>query len=196
MLLYPHPRLGGVGALGLGSSRLRGPVPPKALKRRDRNDQGTPWRRDRRRTRRRRSASCSRSARARSTASPRRSSRSPRCCASGWNMTGKNITLGKYAMISLGLSLVVAVAPDAARMRRSFWRCLLGLFVGVGVPHFVIGKMIMRRINKFNVELPGCDRTDGPRPAFGSSDHRNARHRRRAKSPARSASSSAWLPTR
>ena len=31
---------------------------------------------------------------------------------------------------------------------------LLGLFVGIGVPHFVIGKMIKRRINKFNSNFP------------------------------------------
>jgi tight adherence protein B len=31
---------------------------------------------------------------------------------------------------------------------------LLGLFFGVGGPHFVIGKMIKRRINKFNTNFP------------------------------------------
>ena len=31
---------------------------------------------------------------------------------------------------------------------------LLGLFFGVGGPHFVIGKMIKRRINKFNSNFP------------------------------------------
>ena len=31
---------------------------------------------------------------------------------------------------------------------------LLGLFVGVGGPHFVIGKMIKRRVAKFNSTSP------------------------------------------
>ena len=31
---------------------------------------------------------------------------------------------------------------------------LLGLFVGIGGPHFVIGRMIKRRINKFNASFP------------------------------------------
>jgi tight adherence protein B len=31
---------------------------------------------------------------------------------------------------------------------------LIGLFLGVGGPHFVIGKMIKRRLNKFNANFP------------------------------------------
>src|SRR5678810_1335304 len=31
---------------------------------------------------------------------------------------------------------------------------LLGMFFGIGGPHFVIGKMIKRRVNKFNVNFP------------------------------------------
>ena len=46
------------------------------------------------------------------------------------------------------------------------------------------------------LQLPRRDRADGPRPSLGPSDHRDARHRRRAKSRARSGSSSAWSPTR
>jgi tight adherence protein B len=29
-----------------------------------------------------------------------------------------------------------------------------GLFVGIGLPHFIVGKMIKRRVNKFNVNFP------------------------------------------
>ena len=36
--------------------------------------------------------------------------------------------------------------------------------------------------HQVQLELPGRDRADGPRPALGPSDHRDARHRRRAKS--------------
>src|SRR5881628_2137821 len=64
-------------------------------------------------------------------------------------MTGKDITLGKYAMVCVGLILFVTIALKFKGFPfiLSF---LLGLFVGVGGPHFIIGKMIKRRIAKFN----------------------------------------------
>jgi tight adherence protein B len=67
--------------------------------------------------------------------------------------TGKDITLGKYAMVCIGL---VVCTTFALKMRGApfLLSFLLGLFVGVGVPHFVIGKMIKRRINKFNSNFP------------------------------------------
>jgi tight adherence protein B len=68
-------------------------------------------------------------------------------------MTGKNIALGRYAMICLGTTLFITVALSlrGAPFLLSF---LLGVFVGVGVPHFVIGKMIKRRVNKFTSSFP------------------------------------------
>ena len=125
-----------------------------------------------------RSASCSPSARARfeglaSTLIPK-----PALLRKRLEMTGKDITLGKYAMVCLGIcrrrgvGLMVQGAPF-------FLAFFIGLFFGIGGPHFIIGKMIKRRVNKFNVELPRRDRADGPRSAFGPSDHRDAGHRRR-----------------
>src|SRR5690348_16850267 len=68
-------------------------------------------------------------------------------------MTGKEISLGKYAMVCLGLTAAVTIAlmMKGAPFLLSI---LLGIFVGVGGPHFVIGKMINRRINKFNSNFP------------------------------------------
>ena len=67
--------------------------------------------------------------------------------------TGKDISLGKYAMVCLGLVFIVTfgLMMKGAPFLLSL---LLGLFVGVGVPHFVIGKLIKRRINKFNTNFP------------------------------------------
>src|ERR1043165_10309083 len=68
-------------------------------------------------------------------------------------MTGKDISLGKYAMVCLGVWLFVA----AALMLRGapFLLSLsVGMFFGVGGPHFFIGKMIQRRIKKFNSNFP------------------------------------------
>jgi len=68
-------------------------------------------------------------------------------------MTGRNITLGKYAMVSLGLVIVV-LAVLIVRGAPFILGLFAGLFVGIGFPHFVVGKMINRRINKFNVNFP------------------------------------------
>jgi tight adherence protein B len=67
--------------------------------------------------------------------------------------TGKDITLGKYALISLGLTLVVAILLMMQGMP-FLLGLFVGLFVGIGLPHFVVGKMIARRIKKFNVNFP------------------------------------------
>ena len=67
--------------------------------------------------------------------------------------TGKNIALGKYAMVCLGLALVVATGT---MVKGAPWYLALfvGLFVGLGLPHFVIGKLIKRRIGKFTANFP------------------------------------------
>ena len=68
-------------------------------------------------------------------------------------MTGKDITLGRYAVVCVGIVgfvsfvLIVKGAPFILSL-------LLGIFLGVGGPHFVIGRMIKRRINKFNTNFP------------------------------------------
>ena len=68
-------------------------------------------------------------------------------------MTGKEITLGKYAMVCAGMFafVVLALTMRGLPILLAFF---LGLFVGVGLPHFIIGKMIKRRINKFNSNFP------------------------------------------
>jgi tight adherence protein B len=68
-------------------------------------------------------------------------------------MTGKNITLGKYLMICLG---VMAIVTLALKLRGApfLLSLLVGVFFGVGGPHFVIGKLINRRVAKFNSNFP------------------------------------------
>ena len=68
-------------------------------------------------------------------------------------MTGKDISLGKYAMICIAaLSVITAVL--IFRGAPVILSLLLGIFFGIGGPHFVIGKMIKRRINKFTNNFP------------------------------------------
>jgi tight adherence protein B len=68
-------------------------------------------------------------------------------------MTGKDINLGKYALICIGIVTLVALALTL-RGAPVLLSLLIGLFVGIGGPHFAIGWMIKRRINKFNSNFP------------------------------------------
>jgi len=69
------------------------------------------------------------------------------------DMTGKDISLGKYAVVCLGITMIVimgAMVKGAPILLSLF----LGLFLGIGMPHFIIGRMILRRIKKFNSNFP------------------------------------------
>jgi len=68
-------------------------------------------------------------------------------------MTGRDITLGRYALVSGGLAIFVAVAL-MMRGAPLLLGLFGGLFVGIGLPHFIVGKMITRRVNKFNSNFP------------------------------------------
>ena len=67
--------------------------------------------------------------------------------------TGKNISLGKYAMVCLGIMAVITLL---LKMRGApfLLSLLVGVFFGIGGPHFFIGRLIKRRINKFNTNFP------------------------------------------
>src|SRR5438874_2531139 len=68
-------------------------------------------------------------------------------------MTGKNISLGKYAMVCIGIvaTITILLKFKGAPILLSL---LLGLFFGVGGPHFIIGKLIQRRVAKFTSNFP------------------------------------------
>ena len=68
-------------------------------------------------------------------------------------MTGKDISLGKYAAICLGLTTFVTAAM-LFRGAPLILSLLFGLFFGIGGPHFIIGKLIKRRVNKFTSNFP------------------------------------------
>jgi tight adherence protein B len=68
-------------------------------------------------------------------------------------MTGKNISLAKYFLISIGIMVFVA----GILMMRGFPLFLslfAGLFFGLGLPYFIVGKMINRRVAKFTANFP------------------------------------------
>lgn len=69
------------------------------------------------------------------------------------NMTGKDWTVGKYGVATLGLTVGVALLLLLKGL--PFLLALfVGLFVGAGLPHLVVGKVIKKRIAKFNAKFP------------------------------------------
>jgi tight adherence protein B len=69
------------------------------------------------------------------------------------NMTGKGWTVGKYGLATLGLTLGIA-ALLLLKGLPFLLALFVGLFVGAGLPHFVVGKVIKKRIAKFNAKFP------------------------------------------
>ena len=67
--------------------------------------------------------------------------------------TGREITLGRYATVSLSMTLVIAglMLSQGAPVLLAL---LFGLCIGIGLPHLVVGKMITRRLKAFNVNFP------------------------------------------
>ena len=68
-------------------------------------------------------------------------------------MTGKEWTLGQYMLANAGLALAVAVLA-AIKGAPLPLAVLGGLFVGVGLPHMVIGHLIKKRVKQFNAKFP------------------------------------------
>jgi tight adherence protein B len=68
-------------------------------------------------------------------------------------MTGKNISLAKYVAICLG-ALVFITTALVFRGAPFILSLLLGMLVGIGGPHYVMGKMIKRRVSKFTTNFP------------------------------------------
>jgi tight adherence protein B len=68
-------------------------------------------------------------------------------------MTGKDISLAKYAMICAGAALAVTLLMKL-RGAPLLLSLMFGLLVGVGLPYWVIGRLIIRRVNKFNSNFP------------------------------------------
>jgi len=68
-------------------------------------------------------------------------------------MTGRSWTLGQYAMASLGLIVLVTLLL-MVRGAPMLLSLILGLLVGIGLPHMVVGWLIKRRIGQFTSKFP------------------------------------------
>jgi tight adherence protein B len=68
-------------------------------------------------------------------------------------MTGKDWSVGKYGMISAGLAagLLLLLSVQGVPVLLALF---IGLAAGAGLPHWVVGKMIKRRVGKFTAKFP------------------------------------------
>ena len=77
----------------------------------------------------------------------------PQLLAKRLEMTGKNITLGRYLLACGGLALVVTILA-LLKGAPFLLALLLGIFAGLGLPYFVVGRMITGRVNAFTKRFP------------------------------------------
>ncbi|MFX6334982.1 hypothetical protein ABTF54_20155, partial [Acinetobacter baumannii] len=66
---------------------------------------------------------------------------------------GRTWTVGQYGMVSGGLILVPAMLLWL-RGAPLLLALFVGLLMGAGLPHWFIGKLIQRRVAKFNAKFP------------------------------------------
>jgi tight adherence protein B len=152
MLLYLILFVGIAATLGLLVNLLAGPSPAKALKRRmelvkERHTEGVTGAAQAQ-IRKLMSARSGGFEKLASQIIPR-----PALLRKRLEMTGRNISLARYASISIGIAATIAILMTL-RGAPFFLSLFAGLFAGFGLPHFIIGKMITRRIAKFNSNFP------------------------------------------
>jgi tight adherence protein B len=68
-------------------------------------------------------------------------------------MTGKTWTVGQYGMATGIVALVVAALLLLKGMPLLL-ALFVGLFLGVGLPHYVVGRTIKKRVGKFTAKFP------------------------------------------
>jgi tight adherence protein B len=77
----------------------------------------------------------------------------PALLAQRLQQTGKAISLPQYALACLGLTVVVA-GLLLMKGAPTLLAVLMGMVIGIGVPHKIVGKMIKRRVAKFTARFP------------------------------------------
>jgi tight adherence protein B len=68
-------------------------------------------------------------------------------------MTGKTWTVGQYGIASVGIVAVIAAALMVQGLP-ALLALLVGVVIGAGLPHLVVGFLISRRIGKFTAKFP------------------------------------------
>ena len=152
MLLIFLIVLGGLGALFLAFAAMQGPSPSKSLKRRVEsikerhgdviaaNAQAQ--------IRKLFAARATKVEGFASTILPK-----PALLRKRLEMTGREISLAQYLAVTVGIAVVVMIGLMVKGLP-ILLGLFAGMFVGIGLPHFVIGRMIKRRVAKFNSNFP------------------------------------------
>lgn len=68
-------------------------------------------------------------------------------------MTGKDWTVGQYGMAAGGIAVTVAVLL-AMKGLPLLLALFVGLFLGAGIPHMVVGFLVKKRITQFTAKFP------------------------------------------
>jgi tight adherence protein B len=77
----------------------------------------------------------------------------PALLARRLQQTGRAITLPQYALTCFGLTIVIGAMLIMKGMPTAL-AVFVALFLGIGLPHKIIGKMIKRRVAKFTARFP------------------------------------------
>jgi tight adherence protein B len=146
--------VGVLGVLLLGNQAMSGPNPRKALRRRvelikERHGEGGVLAANAQaQIRKLMAARASRVDSWASTLIPK-----PALMRQRLDRTGKDITLAKYLMTSVGIVMFLAALLMIQGMP-FLLAFFAGMFAGAAIPHFVVSFLIKRRVNKFNSNFP------------------------------------------
>jgi len=145
--------VGLTAVLYMGGSAMSGPNPRKAVKRRmealkERHQEGTLAAAAQAQIRKLNAARAARMDSLASTLIPK-----PALLRKRLEQTGKDITLSKYLMISVGAMLAV-MALLMLKGAPFLLALFVGLFIGAGAPHLVVGFLIKRRVQAFTNNFP------------------------------------------
>ena len=67
--------------------------------------------------------------------------------------TGRDWNLGQYTLVSVGI-FTVAILLFWMKGMPLMLALFVSLFLGIGLPHFIVSKLIAGRINQFNAKFP------------------------------------------
>lgn len=68
--------------------------------------------------------------------------------------SGRHISLGRYFVLSALIGAVCATFTAVFMGMPWFVNLAVGISLGIGIPHFVVGVLIQRRMNKFTAQFP------------------------------------------
>ncbi len=68
--------------------------------------------------------------------------------------TGRNIPIGTYVFINVFVTLAIALVAFIVVGLPPFLATLIGITIGIGVPHFVVGRLAGNRMKRFTAIFP------------------------------------------